>query len=112
MATREEKFGDIIQVPGMPWGFRWENVAGWVLYPWVSVQVCVNKKGTGEYREEWGDACYPVDFRHMAKIIARGAGANAATVNDLLQNIITERERLEKVLEEIIAATNKTQQAV
>ena len=102
MQIDEKRYGALVEIPGVPYAFRWEGLC-WVLYRWVEVETKVDRKKTGEVRSEWGDPVYPVDFSHMAQIIARSCGEGQKTVQETLAATVAERGRLEGVLTSIVA---------
>lgn len=107
--NRDENYGDIIEIPGTTYGCRWEGTtANWTLYELVTRK----NRDTKEKYTEWGNAKYPVSFAHMAEIICRGAGVknkkgkHAENLQELLDNIILERQNMENILADIIRKIN------
>jgi hypothetical protein len=59
---------------------------------------------TGETKQKFIGGIYPSTLFHAAQIIANKSGFPADTLPEILQNIINERVKLEKVLLQLIKA--------
>ena len=100
-------------IPGTDWGIAHYVVGqhkGIILSHRIKVERVDRENGrkkTGEIGEEWDRPSYYASFAQVARAIAEYCGGTDLKV--LLQEIVTERKRLEIVLHEILRNAPETQ---
>jgi hypothetical protein len=101
MKEKQEK--PLIDIPGTNFAIK-RYSHGWELWERRDIEKrdSVTRKPTGEVVREYVDPVFPVDFAHAAKIISEHCATDAPDVVSMLNQIVFEREKLSKVLTEII----------
>jgi len=91
----------LILIPGTKCAIQ-RYTWGWAVYEMETHTRRAKDGQPEEQYEEWGDAVYPIDFAHAAKIIAERCGNGAGELREMLAQIVAEREKLTFVLEKLI----------